>query len=95
MIKISIRQKAKWRQIYAAFYAIGTTFANTQKQSSVLDHIHHQGLIPPEYPPVVIDVMCLRRLHGSRALRQCIWGATYCAYLYSFLGQLEWDMSNE
>ena len=41
----------------------------------------------------VLDPSHLVSAHGEEIMHRMLWGATYSAYLYDFLKQLQWDTS--
>lgn len=83
-------RSTQWNSILDTIYSIGTIFA--QKQKGVPEEQQSQA-----HPELVnrdaftLDPSKLQQDHGVKPLMRTPWGATFTAYLYDFLRQLQWD----
>lgn len=84
-------QKHKWSNIIDGLYAVGTHFAqkgNPDFQPNISYNVENQIA---EKDAFCLDPTILERFHGPKPLQIASWGATYSAYLFDYLRQLEWD----
>ena len=88
------RRATTWGMIYDTLYSAATVFANHQApQSQCEEEPEPQPLPNFTQENYVLDPNHLVSAHGEEIMHRMLWGATYSAYLYDFLKQLQWDTS--
>lgn len=88
------RRATTWGMIYDTLYSAATVFANHQTPQSQCEEEPEPQLLPNSTQEnYVLDPSHLVSAHGEDIMHRMLWGATYSAYLYDFLKQLQWDTS--
>lgn len=90
LITLQLNRNKQWTSILDTIYSIGTVFAQKQKSVPEENNLSLNSQ-PSAQDAFHLDPSNLQKIHGAKPLMRTPWGATYTAYLFDYLRQLQWD----